>query len=147
MTIQFKPIGVIRSPIIRTSEAPRQPHFGKPIEATAELEPGLADGLDQLEGFDRLWLLAWLHQSKTYKLQVRPPGTEIDCGVFASRAPHRPNPIALSCVRLIRITDVTLHLAEVDLLDGTPLLDIKPYAPQADCYPNARACWLDRFPG
>jgi tRNA-Thr(GGU) m(6)t(6)A37 methyltransferase TsaA len=141
--IRLQPIGVIRSPFTEASGTPIQPRTAEGVEATAVLEERFADGLWRLEGFDRVWLVVWLDRAAAYRLRVRPYLADIECGVFATRAPSRPNPIGLSCVRLVRIEGTTLHLAEVDLLDGTPLLDIKPYAPRFDSYPDVRSGWLD----
>jgi tRNA-Thr(GGU) m(6)t(6)A37 methyltransferase TsaA len=141
--MHLQPIGVIHSPFTESPGTPIQPRFAEGVEATAVVDDRFADGLMRLEGFDRVWLLVWLDRSAPYCLRVKPYLADIECGVFATRAPSRPNPIGLSCVRLVRIEGTTLHLAEVDLLDGTPLLDIKPYAPRFDSYPDARSGWLD----
>lgn len=141
--IGLQPIGVIHSPFMEASGTPIQPRTAEGVTATAEIDERFAEGLARLEGFTRVWLVTWLDRSSPCQLRVRPYLADIECGVFATRAPSRPNPIGLSCVRLVRIEGTTLHLAEVDLLDGTPLLDIKPYAPRFDCYPDVRAGWLD----
>ena len=143
MKIELQPIGVVRSQFTESAGTPVQPRTAQGTTATAEIDPQYAGGLWRLEGFERVWLVTWLDRSAACRLRVKPYLADTECGVFATRAPSRPNPIGLSCVRLVRIEGTTLRLAEVDLLDGTPLLDIKPYAPRFDSYPDARAGWLD----
>jgi len=110
----------------------------------------LADWLDEvvirdLQGFDRLWLIFAFHRSEGWKTTVKPPRGGPKRGVLATRSPHRPNAIGLSAVELVGIEGRTLHLRGVDLLDGTPVLDIKPYVPYADAFPEARAGWIDEL--
>ncbi len=142
MSITLEPIGIIRSPFTQQAGTPIQPRFAGDVKATAVIDERYADGLNRLEGFERIWMLTWLDRGAPARLRVKPYRADIECGVFATRAPSRPNPIGLSCVRLVRIEGAVLHLAEVDLLDGTPLLDIKPYSPRFECYPDARDGWL-----
>ncbi len=134
------PIGVIHSPWTDLNEVPRQP-----TESDAggwiELLPGLAPALNDLDGFERIWLLYLLDRSEPWTLQATPPLDNRPRGLFATRSPSRPNPIGLSCVRFLRVEGATLHVAGLDVLDGTPLLDIKPYIPQLDAWPEARAGW------
>jgi len=145
----FHPIGYIRSPYQQRIEAPHQatvlPEAGQPAEAFFELEPGLPEEtLRDLEGFAYLWLIFVLHRSEGWAPTVRPPrGPRIKRGVFATRSPHRPNAIGLSAVALTAVEGRRLHLGGVDLLDGTPVLDIKPYVPYADAFPEAKAGWID----
>lgn len=146
----YRPIGMIRSPYSRRIDAP---HQGTVVEGTktrnfaiATLE--LNDWLDEmviqdLSGFDRLWLIFAFHLNEGWKSRVKPPRGGPKRGVFATRSPHRPNSIGLSAVELIMIEGRTLHLRGVDLLDGTPVLDIKPYVPYADAFPEAKAGWID----
>jgi len=116
-----------------------------PAEATLELNPDLPESvLKDLEGFAYVWVIFVLHRSEGWAPTVRPPrGPRIKRGVFATRSPHRPNPIGLSAVELTGIEGRTLHLRGVDFLDGTPVLDLKPYVPYADAFPEARAGWID----
>lgn len=105
--------------------------------------------LRDLEGFDRLWVIFHFHLNPRWRPTVRPPIPPLGqdrVGVFSSRSPYRPNPIGLSCVRLLGVEGLRVHIAESDLLDGTPILDIKPYIAAADSFPAARAGWLDRAP-
>src|SRR6476661_462960 len=109
------------------------------------LIPGAA--LADLEGMEHLWVLSWLHRGGTWAAQVMPPrGPRVRRGLFATRSPDRPNPIGLSAVRLIRVDGCNLHVNGIDLIDGTPILDIKPYVPYADAFPQAKAGWIDAVP-
>jgi len=139
----FRPIGFVRSPYSEQSGTPIQPVFGEDTEATVEIAPEYVDGLRDLVGFERIWLVLWFDRARPAKLRVTPYMDTVERGVFATRAPSRPNSIGLSCVRLLRIEGATLHIAGVDALDSTPVLDIKPYVPRFDAYPNSRAGWLD----
>ena len=115
-------------------------------EATLELYPGhnFEQAVEDLAGFDLIWIIAWLHRNRTWKPKVLPPrGPRRKRSVFATRSPHRPNPIGLSSARLLEIKGRVLRLGATDLLDGTPILDLKPYLPYADSFPESRAGWLD----
>jgi len=146
----FRTIGILRSPYTRRIDAPHQGTVVAGTEtgeaATATLE--LLDWLDEqaiqdLGGFDRLWLIYAFHRSEGWTSRVKPPRGGPKRGVLATRSPHRPNAIGLSAVELLKVEGRTLHLRSVDLLDGTPVLDIKPYVPYADAFPEARAGWID----
>lgn len=146
----FQPIGILRSPYARRIDAPHQgtvvagTERGAPAEATLELAAWLdAAVLQDLSGFERLWLIYAFHRSTGWKSQVKPPRGGPKRGVLATRSPHRPNALGLSAVELVGIAGRTLHLRGVDLLDGTPVLDIKPYVPYADAFPASRAGWVD----
>jgi len=102
--------------------------------------------LENLDGFDRVWLIYWFHRASAAKMSVIPYRDTVAHGLFATRVPARPNTIGMSCVRLLNIEGNILRLAEVDILDDTPLLDIKPYVPQYDNYPVQRCGWLDTVP-
>lgn len=141
--IQFQPIGVIHSPFLQRRAMPIQAAYADGAAGTVELQPQYLDGLKDLQGFSHLILLYHFHLSQGYQLQVRPFLDEETRGVFATRAPNRPNAIGLSVVRLERIEGATLHILDVDVVDGTPLLDIKPYLPQFDDRSNARIGWLE----
>lgn len=140
--MNVNPIGTIRTPFREPKGAPVQPVAAGGAEGVVELDPRYAEGLRDLEGFERVWLLYWFHQAAPARMTVRPFLDDTDRGLFATRAPCRPNPIGLSCVRLLRVEGNRLHVADVDMLDGTPLLDIKPYAPQFDHYEVSRVGWL-----
>ncbi len=148
----FEVIGHVRSPYKERFGTPRQPPVteqtleDRALEASIELLPGrnFEQALKDLEGFEYIWVLSWLHLNKGWNPQVVPPrGPEVKRGLFATRAPHRPNPIGLSALRLTGIEGRTLRVRGIDLLDGTPVLDIKPYIPYSDAFPKAKAGWLE----
>jgi len=134
MLIQISPIGVIRSPYVEAQGTPIQPRWAEGAEGFAEVNPELAPGLRDLEGFERIWLLYWFDRAKPASLDVVPFMDTQSHGVFATRAPSRPNPIGISTVALIGIEGNRLRLSGIDVLDGTPLLDIKPYLPSCDVF-------------
>jgi tRNA-Thr(GGU) m(6)t(6)A37 methyltransferase TsaA len=146
-TLTLDPIGYIRTPYTDRYRAPRQP--GTAADGAAGeivLEPGhnFEQALDDLKGFDFIWVIYWFHRNTTWKPKVLPPrGERTKRGVFATRSPHRPNPIGLSLLRLVGIEGRIVRVADVDLLDGTPVLDIKPYLPEVEAHPDAAAGWLD----
>lgn len=141
--IRLQPIGVIHSPHTVPEKTPIQPSFATGIRGSAEIDPAYATGLTDVEGFSHLWLLYILDRVREVRLSVTPYLEDVAHGVFATRAPHRPNPIGLSLVRLVGRSGCTLELEDVDVLDGTPLLDIKPYVGRFDVRPNARSGWLE----
>lgn len=148
----YRPIAFLNSPYSRRIDAPHQgtvvegTETGKLATATLELEEWMDEIVVQdLIGFDRVWLIFAFHLSEGWKDSVKPPRGGPKRGVLATRSPHRPNPIGLSAVELVKIEGRTLHLRGVDLLDGTPVLDIKPYVPYADAFPDARAGWIDEL--
>jgi tRNA-Thr(GGU) m(6)t(6)A37 methyltransferase TsaA len=142
-----EPIGWVRSPYLRRFGTPQQAAAAGPaVEATLELDKDKipSDALIDLVGIDRIWVLSWLHRGGTWSARVRPPrGTRAPRSVFATRSPDRPNPIGLSALRLVGIEGCSLHVMGIDLIDGTPILDVKPYVPYADAFPDARAGWID----
>ncbi len=138
----LKPIGVIHSPFKQASGTPIQPAFADDRQAVVEVFPDFAAGLKDLDGFERIWLLYWMHLASEPNLVVKPYMDDALRGLFATRAPARPNPIGLSCVRLLSIEGPLLRVAEIDILDGTPLLDIKPYAPKFDHFNVKHIGWL-----
>lgn len=146
-TLTLRPIGYVRSAYAEPSQAPRQPGVdGGPREARIELVAGLdlEQAVADLAGFERIWAIVWFDRNKTWKPLVLPPrGGRTKRGVLATRSPHRPNPIGLSALRLLEVRGRVLRVGEVDLLDGTPVLDLKPYVPYADAFPDARAGWVD----
>lgn len=143
MTLTLTPIGIVHSPYSELSGMPIQPTGAAGTAGTAEIDPALAAGLADLEGFSHLILIYWFHRSTGYKLSVTPFLDATPRGLFATRAPKRPNPIGLSVVRLAGVRGHVLDLLDVDVLDGTPLLDVKPYVPAFDAHPEARAGWLE----
>ena len=141
--IEFEPIGIIHTPFPKPANMPIQPAAGAGVTGTVDLFEAYRDGLDDLEGFSHVILLYHLHRSHGYKLRVVPFMDTVPRGLFATRAPRRPNPIGLSVVQLDRVEDGVLHIRNLDIVDGTPLLDIKPYIPEFDHQPAVRAGWLE----
>ncbi len=145
--LTLQPIGVIRTPYTDRYRAPRQPGMAaEGREGVIELVSGLnlEQAVADLAGFDRIWVIVWFHRNEHWRPKVLPPrGGRVKRSVLATRSPHRPNPLGLSVLRLLEVRGRTLRVADVDLLDGTPVLDIKPYVPYADAFPVSRAGWLD----
>jgi tRNA-Thr(GGU) m(6)t(6)A37 methyltransferase TsaA len=138
-----RPIGVIHTPFRAGPGTPIQPVFATGTEGVVTVHGEFALALTDIEGFDRLWLIYWLDRAGPYEPVVTPYRDTVGRGLFATRAPCRPNPIGLSVVRLLERRGATLRVADIDVLDGTPLIDIKPYVPRFDAYPQARAGWFD----
>jgi tRNA-Thr(GGU) m(6)t(6)A37 methyltransferase TsaA len=139
----FVPIGIVRSPHTNPATTPIQPVFAGGCRGNAEIFPEFAEGLRDLEGFSHIYLIYHLHQATPAKLLVKPFLQDVEHGVFATRAPCRPNPIGLSIVKLERREGNILYLDSLDVLDGTPLLDIKPYCARFDCIQPTRNGWQD----
>ena len=142
--ITLHSIGVIHSPHTVAEETPIQPSFAPGIPGTVEISPAYEAGLADLDGFSHIWLIYVFDRASEPQLTVKPFLEDVPRGVYATRAPWRPNPIGLSLVRLVRREGSTLHVEDVDILDGTPLLDIKPYVGRFDRRDNVRCGWLDR---
>ncbi len=140
---KFEPIGIIRTPFIHAEGTPIQPSFAEGTRGEVILKEEFAPGLDDLEGFDRIWLVYWCHLTFGWKAHVVPFRDTREHGVFSTRAPSRPNPIGISVVTLLGRADNTLHVGDVDIVDGTPLLDIKPYVPRFDAFTDGAAGWFD----
>jgi tRNA-Thr(GGU) m(6)t(6)A37 methyltransferase TsaA len=138
------PIGFVRSPFVEKVEAPRQAvaDAGAGVEGCIEVLPEHEHALEDLDGFDRLWVLFWFHQAKGARTKVLPPRSDRRRGLFATRSPHRPNPIGMSAVRLVRVERRVVHVRDLDILDGTPVLDLKPYLPYADAFADAKTGWV-----
>jgi tRNA (adenine37-N6)-methyltransferase len=139
----FEAIGSIRSPHLRAEEAPIQPTFARGIRGRVVLRPEFEPALADLEGFTHLHLIYVFDRARSAELSVVPFLGDAPRGVFSTRAPNRPNPIGLSLVRLVGREGCVLHIEDVDVLDGTPLLDIKPYVPRFDVRDDARGGWHD----
>ena len=142
MALRMKPIGVIHSPYAEAAGTPIQSVYAEGTEGTVGVFTPFVEGLADLGGFDRVWLLYWCHRSGNPRMRVIPYRDTRERGVFATRAPARPNPIGLSCVELACIDRHVLHIRNLDILDGTPLLDIKPYVPAFDSFRTGRTGWL-----
>ena len=143
MAITFRPIGTIHTPFTSLEGMPIQPSGAEAVKGEIILAPQYEEGLRDLDGFSHIILLYHFHRSEGYRLTVKPFLDNVNRGLFSTRAPRRPNPIGLSIVRLLRIDGPTLFVEGIDVLDGTPLLDIKPWVPAFDGHENARAGWLD----
>jgi len=152
--IELIPIGQVRSPYKERHGTPRQATVTQgargdaALEGIIELFPEMIgpESLAGLEGFDYVWVTSWLHLNRDWNPTVIPPrGPKVRRGVFATRAPHRPNQLGLSALRVERIEGVQIFVRGLDLLDKTPVLDIKPYVPYADAFPQARAGWIDEL--
>lgn len=144
---KLRPIGVIHSPFRDLRGMPIQPTGDTSAEGTVKVFPEFAEGLKDLEGFSHVILLYHFHQVRQPVLTVTPFLDTQPHGVFATRAPSRPNPLGLSIVRLLRMEGATPHVQALDVLDGTPLLDIKPHIPDIDTRSEARRGWLERAKG
>ncbi len=144
VTAQFTPIGVIHSPFHDAQGTPIQPRAAEGVGGEVEVFPEFLAGLKDLDGFERIWLIYWFDRaSEQHNLIVRPYLDATDShGVFATRAPARPNRVGMSAVRLLEVRRNLLIISDVDVLDGTPLLDIKPYVPQFDCFQVLRSGWV-----
>ncbi len=146
--IVFRPIGVIRTPFEQTDGMPIQATAAVGVRGRIELDGALTEGLADLDGFSHLILLYHLHRITEPRLTVTPFLDDSPRGVFATRSPARPNPIGLSTVRLIGISGATIEIEDVDMVDGTPLLDIKPYVPAFDAREGVAIGWYtDRLDG
>ncbi len=143
----FRPIGIICTPFKQAAGTPIQSSVANGAEGTIELLPEFELGLRDLEGFDRIWLIYQFDRASAPQLVVRPYLDPSEHGIFATRSPARPNKIGMSSVRLLGINGHQLRIGDVDMLDGTPLLDIKPYVPAFDHFPITRTGWYkDRSP-
>ena len=140
--LSYRPIGIVHSPFKWREGTPIQPSGATGVRATVEILPEYVRGLQDLEGFSHIILLYHFHLSKTYKLKVKPFLDDVERGVFATRAPARPNPIGISVVRLLRIQNATIYIQDIDIIDRTPLLDIKPFVPDFDTRKAVRIGWL-----
>ncbi len=148
LDFKFDPIAYVRTHSRYRYEEARQPVFSR-TPAVVEFLPGknFEVALADLKGFERVWLIFVFHLNETWNPLVRPPLTPEDrkYGVFATRSPHRPNPIGLSCVEVESLEGLTMHLKTCDLLDATPILDVKPYIPEVDAFPESAAGWRDQL--
>ena len=143
MTIVVRPIGVVHSPYKVAKGTPIQGTFGDQTEAWVELQKKYVAGLKDLEGFSHAILLYHFHKSDKEEIVGSPYLEKQAHGIFATRSPHRPNHLGLSVVKIQRIEGPRLYFTEVDILDGTPVLDIKPYVRQFDCRDNAVSGWIE----
>ncbi|MDI1443913.1 tRNA (N6-threonylcarbamoyladenosine(37)-N6)-methyltransferase TrmO [Polyangium sp. 6x1] len=144
--ISLTPIGILRTPFPDRVSTPRQPHVSEGAEGRIELASGLGleHAVSDLEGWEYLWVVFLFHLNKGWRPKVLPPRSAGKRrGVLATRSPHRPNPIGLSLVRLVSVEGLVIHVRDVDMIDESPVLDIKPYIPYAEARPGARTGWLE----
>lgn len=144
MTIEYEPIGIIHTPFTRREGMPIQPAAGADVKGTIEVFEDFREGLADLDGFSHIILLYHFHQSRGFETRVVPFMDSQKRGLFATRAPRRPNPIGLSVVRLNGVEGRVLSIQDLDILDGTPLLDIKPYVPDFVVSGEIRTGWLEK---
>ncbi len=142
--IKYKQIGVIHSPFKEPKGTPIQPGAAQGIEGTVEVFQEYVEGLKDLDGFSHIMLIYHFHLSKESSLKVKPFMDDQTHGVFSTRAPNRPNPIGISVVQLVKIEGNILYVKDVDIVDGTPLLDIKPYVPEFDIRDARKKGWLEK---
>jgi tRNA-Thr(GGU) m(6)t(6)A37 methyltransferase TsaA len=141
--ISLRTIGRIRTPFRAGNGTPIQPAYARGAEGQVIVDDRFADALDDIEGFERVWLIYWMDRVVAFQPRVVPYRDTHEHGLFATRSPCRPNPIGLSVVRLLSREACVLRIADVDILDDTPLLDIKPYVPEFDAHPSSRAGWFE----
>jgi tRNA-Thr(GGU) m(6)t(6)A37 methyltransferase TsaA len=144
MKIEFTPIGIIHSPFMEPEGMPIQPAGAAGVKGTVEVFENFRPGLKDLDGFSHIILLYHFHRSQGFNLHVVPFMDSEPRGLFATRAPKRPNPIGFSVVQLDKIEEGVLYIQAVDILDGTPLLDIKPYVPEFDAQMEVRIGWFEK---
>jgi tRNA-Thr(GGU) m(6)t(6)A37 methyltransferase TsaA len=147
MSVTFEPIGLIHSPFQTLEDMPIQPTSEASKPGIAEIYPQFIEGLKDLEGFSHIYLIYHFHKAASCKLTVTPFLDTQARGLFATRAPRRPNPVGLSLVQLERIEDNRLYISRLDILDQTPLLDIKPYIPEFEPQHHVRIGWVEQIRG
>jgi tRNA (adenine37-N6)-methyltransferase len=140
----YKSIGIIRSPFKSLDQMPIQPSGASGVKGTVEVESKYENGLKDLDGFSHIILIYHFHKSEGFSLHIVPFLDDKARGLFATRAPKRPNPIGFSVVKLKEVKGNILKIENVDVLDRTPLLDIKPFVPDFDVYNNVQTGWLEK---
>jgi len=146
--IQLEPIGIVRTPYVNKYDAPRQPRVDQRVdEAYVELHPhrNYEQALRDVDGCDRIWLITYFDRAPGWKPLILTPRDRTKRGVFATRSPHRPNPIGLTCVELVSVKGLRVVVKGTDLLDRTPVLDIKPYLAYADAFPHSQVQWVEQL--
>ncbi len=142
MTICYEPVGVIHSPYKTIKGMPIQPVGAKGVKGTIEVYEPFREGLASMDGFSHILVIYHLHRISGYDLMVKPYLGDSLHGIFATRSPKRPNPIGISVLRLAGCEGAMLHVENVDILDSTPVLDIKPYVPDFDVWKADRIGWF-----
>jgi tRNA-Thr(GGU) m(6)t(6)A37 methyltransferase TsaA len=143
ISLKLNPIGVIHTPYLEVEGTPIQPTYAGKTPGTVVVNDDLALALTDIEAFEHIWLCYWFDRAGPFSPVVVPYRDTREHGLFATRSPCRPNPLGLSVVRLLKREGNTLHVEGIDVLDGTPLLDIKPYVPEFDAHPESTAGWID----
>ncbi len=146
--LNLSPIGYLRSTDKAKFSVPHQSPVSENKNHYIELNPGnnFEAALKDLQDFERIWIVWWFNKNSNWRPCVLPPrGKAQKRGVFATRSPHRPNPIGISCVKLIKIKGRKIYISDSDLIDGTPVFDIKPYIPEVDSFPDSKAGWVDEL--
>ncbi len=145
--VQIDPVAYFSSSFRDKPDLPRQGSLALHNQGVLQFLPGknYEQALEDLQGIDRIWIVFWMHKVSSWRPKIQPPRSVSKKGVFATRSPHRPNPIGLSCVKLISVVGLNLVIEGHDLLDGTPILDVKPYLSYADSFPDAGCGWLDEM--
>jgi len=141
--LELCPIGVVRTRFTEAAGTPIQPPYAQGAEGEVIVDEPFTPALDDIEGFERVWLLYWMDRIGAFKPRVVPYRDTREHGLFATRSPCRPNPVGMSAVRLLSREGCLLRVADIDILDGTPLLDIKPYVPEFDAHPSSKAGWFE----
>ena len=142
MKIEYKPIGIVKTPFKDLQGIPKQPSKSKGENGIVEIYPEFQEGLRDLDGFSHIILLCHFHKSSEYKLTVTPAEETVVRGLFATRSPRRPNPIGFSVVQLDKVQGNQLMISDLDILDGTPVLDIKPYFREFDSNKEIKTGWI-----
>jgi len=145
MAVIFEPIGIIHSPYTKLHNMPIQPSSASGVKGQVEIYKKYLPALSDLEGFSHIYLLYHFHLTKSVQLKVIPFLDDQERGLFATRAPKRPNPIGLSVVKLIHVEENILYVENIDVIDGTPLLDIKPYVREMEAVKDLRIGWLEKY--
>ena len=136
-------VGIAHTPLAARIDAPCQPGIQRGVEGYVAIHPPFVRCLEDLEGFDRVWLIFVFNRSQGWRDRVKPPRGRGKRGLFATRGPHRPSSLGLTSARLLRVEGARLYLDELDLLDQSPVVDIKPYITAVDAFPSARSGWVD----
>ncbi|HOP62680.1 MAG TPA: tRNA (N6-threonylcarbamoyladenosine(37)-N6)-methyltransferase TrmO [Spirochaetota bacterium] len=143
MEIVLRPVGEIHTPFKTVENMPVQPSAGREVEAEIEIYPEFAEGLSDIEGFSHIYVIFYLNRVKNHKLRVIPFLDTVEHGIFATRSPARPNPVGLSVAELVEVKGNILRIRGVDMLDGSPVIDIKPFVPDFDHCENVKRGWFE----
>ena len=143
MKIELNPIGIIHTPFKTVENMPIQPSAAKDITGTIEIFPEYAEGLSDLDGFSHIYIIFHLHKTRGHKLKVVPFLDTVERGIFATRSPARPNAVGLSVAELVSVKKNILEIRGVDMLDGSPVIDIKPFVPDFEDYGKIRKGWFE----